>query len=488
MTMITHTYRKHYNHYSDRVAIHSYDGQVTYKEWYTLVIKTANWLVSLNLRRTIIAIHLPNGIPFLQLFAGGASAGLVVVPFDVKWSEEELRKRTALCCPGMIITSERMKKKFASFYSNVVSWEECLSGIDHASDRNHYEEDGKLPFYMGFTSGSTGEPKAFVRSHESWVESIQCNINDFHMKGNEHVIIPGALIHSHFLYGAISTLYLGGTIYLLEKFTVAKVLSLLKEKPITFIFMVPTMIAALIKENNRIEEEVTIISSGAKWEASSKKSIRYVFPKLMMYEFYGASELSFITALSNDENREKPGSVGKPCFNVDIQVRKRNGELAAPFEVGKIYVKSRMAILGYIYADRTNIQSIQDKDGWSTVHDMGYLDEDGYLYIMGREQNMILYGGMNIFSEEIESILLLHPDVEEVVVIGTPDPYWGELVAAVVKGSASKKALRRFCYSKLAHYKIPRKWYFVDDIPLTSSGKYSRPEIERMIRVAGECL
>ncbi|MGE8203007.1 AMP-binding protein [Heyndrickxia sp. NPDC080065] len=480
MATITHTYSNHRFQHPDRIAIHTQDHKISYDQWFKLICKTANWLTSLQVSCKRIAILMHNGIPFLQLFAGASAAGWIVAPLDVKWQDEELQKRMKLCSPSIIITTRNMKDKLVS-NSNVVFWEDCIEEIDQSPIEYTAHLSGEHPFYMGFTSGSTGEPKAFVRAHASWAASFECNTYDFQMKDNEHVVIPGALIHSHFLYGAISTLFLGGTIYLLEKFTPYMTLSLLKEYPITVIYLVPTMIEAILKEKDVIEKQVTIISSGAKWEPDSKQRIRKMFPNLCMYEFYGASELSFVTVLSNQENIERPGSVGRPCYNVEIQIRKKDGTIASPYEAGKIFVRSNMVFMGYIETNCQRIQSIQDKDGWSTVHDMGYVDESGYLYIMGREKNMILYGGMNIFSEEIEAVLSSHPKVEDVAVIGLPDRYWGQVVAAVIKGKALKQELRKFCKTMLASYKVPRKWYFVDQIPLTTSGKIARSKVKEII-------
>ncbi|WP_028401874.1 AMP-binding protein [Ectobacillus panaciterrae] len=481
MATITCPYKNYAYNQSDRIAIQTHNQNLSYRQWYELVCKTVNWLTSHSYTNKTIGILMPNGIPFLQLFAGAAAAGWTVAPLDIKWREEELQKRLSLCNPSIVITTKDMYDNLKSFCPNAMIWEECVEEINKSPFTDIQEANEELPFYMGFTSGSTGEPKAFIRSHESWVASFSCNKFDFHMNENEHVVIPGALIHSHFLYGAISTLFLGGTVYLLEKFSPSQTLSVLHKHPVTAVYMVPTMIEALLKENCVIEKHVKIISSGAKWEADSKQRIRNMFRNLSMYEFYGASELSFVTVLSDQDNKERPGSVGKPCHNVEIQIRNTNQSLAAPNQVGKIYVRSKMTFMGYLYADAHTIHSIQDEDGWSTVHDMGYLDEAGFLYIVGREKNIILYGGINIFPEEIETVLSLHPDVEAVAVIGLADSYWGQIVTAVIKGKAAKIELRKLCQMKLASYKVPRKWYFTDEMPLTTSGKIARPQIKEMV-------
>jgi long-chain acyl-CoA synthetase len=200
-----------------------------------------------------------------------------------------------------------------------------------------------------------------------------------------------------------------------------------------------------------------------------------------MYEFYGASELSFVTVISDVEANQKPGSVGKPCHNVSIQIRKSNKELAKAYEIGKIHVRSNMIFSGYIKNENRSIQCIQDETGWITVDDMGYVDEDGFLFIVGREKNMILYGGINIFAEEIETVLSSHPDVQAAAVVGVNDPYWGQIVSAVIQGNATKMELRKLCKMKLASYKIPRNWHFMKEIPLTTSGKVARPKIQEML-------
>ncbi|WP_223589183.1 AMP-binding protein [Neobacillus bataviensis] len=483
MTSITETYINHAQSSPEKIAIQTNNKQINYHTWHKMVCKTANWLDSLNLEHRTIGILLPNGIPFLQLFAGAATAGWTSVLFDLKWTETELQHRLTLAQPSILITTGEFFSKVQHLPVNSLIWEDVLSEVNNAASSRAIEIDGKTPFYMGFTSGTTGNPKAFIRAHDSWVASFDCSRYDFQLNEHDHVIVPGALIHSHFLYGAISTLFIGGTVYLLEKFSSSNSLALMESLPITAVYVVPTMVAAFLKDGSRIEKHIKFLSSGAKWEENSKQRIRQMFPSLSMYEFYGASELSFVTVL-NDNDR-KPGSVGKPCHNVQIQIRRSNMEEAKPNEPGKIFVKSNMLFIGYLQTEGTSghqrIRPIHDENGWITVDDMGYLDEDGYLYISGREKNMILYGAINIFPEEIEKVIGLHPSVEEVAVIGIQDSYWGQIAAAVVKGNATIMDLKKLCKQHLSSYKIPRKWFFIEEMPHTTSGKISRPEVKELI-------
>lgn len=480
MTNITATYGEHASKFPDRTAIQIGLQTITYKQWNELVEKTAGWLSGLHEKTPTLGIYLPNGIPFLQLFAGAAKAGWTSVLFDPKWQVAEIEKRLSLSRPSILITTRRMAEKLTPFLGEILIWEECNVRILQANPLIQ-EAAPALPFYMGFTSGTTGDPKAFVRAHASWSASFACNIYDFAMDGSESVLIPGALIHSHFLYGAISTLYLGGTVYLLEKFNPFLTLSILEEKPISIVYVVPTMVQAFLKQRKLIPKEITMISSGAKWEEASKQSVRCWFPNLTMYEYYGASELSFVTVLNNHEQELKPGSVGKPCYKVKLQIRTKDNEIAKENEIGKIYVRSEMVFIGYLYHSNESITEIADEEGWITVDDMGYFDEDGYLYLVGREKNMILYGGINIFPEEIEKVLSSHPEIEEVAVIGLSDEYWGQIVTAVVVGNTSKKELVKHCKRELASFKVPRKWIFLEEMPHTISGKIARAELKHLI-------
>ncbi|MFB7141942.1 AMP-binding protein [Gottfriedia sp. NPDC056225] len=482
MANITETYKKYATLSPDKIAIHTSNQQISYKEWNLLINQTANWLHG-QLNTKTIGILLPNGISFLQMFAGACKAGWIAVPFDMKWNLADLEKRVKLSKPSIIVTTKEIYAKFHSIIPNMKVLDECLQEIANFNTFSSIELEEDLPFYVGFTSGTTGSPKAFMRSQNSWVASFDCNRFDFGLDESDVTLIPGALIHSHFLYGAVSSLYLGGTVFLLEKFSAINLLSMMNNLPISTIYVVPTMIEALVREGNQVNKAMKILSSGAKWTKKSKIEFCQLFPGMSIFEFFGASELSFITVLSDFDGVLKAKTVGKPCYGVEIEIRRPNQELAKTNETGKIYVRSKYLINGYFEENENIVQSIQDEDGWATVHDMGFIDEEGFLTINGREKNMILYGGINIFPEEIEKVISLHPDVEEIAVIGLSDPYWGQIVAAVIKGKCNSFELKKFCKTYLSSYKIPRKWFFLDEIPYTTSGKIARAELIKQIEM-----
>ncbi|CAG9613506.1 putative acyl--CoA ligase YhfT [Bacillus rhizoplanae] len=477
---ITKSYAAHAQYQPNKIAIKIKDREVTYKEWYRSVCQVANWLHKEESANKKIAILLDNSVEFLQIFAGSAMAGWICVPLDPKWNSYELEERLQIVQPSIIVVAQHKRNQLPQTNSKVFSISTWSERITNASiTANCVEKVGELPFYMGFTSGSTGKAKAFLRSQQSWVESFACNVYDFHMEKEEAVLLAGTFVHSLFLYGAMSALFLGQTIHMTEKFIPNRVLSILEKESISVMYTVPTMLESLYKEKRVIEREIKIISSGAKWEAEAKQKIKQIFPKAKRFEFYGASELSFVTALSHHDNENKPSSVGRPCHNVKISIRNGDGQEVEQGKVGTIYVKSEQFFMGYII-DNKPICHVTS-DGWMTVHDVGYVDEDGFLYIVGREKNMIIYGGINIFPEEIERVLQIHPNVDEVVVVGKKDVYWGEKPVVLVKGAVSKQELKQLCLGKLSSYKIPTEWYFVDAIPHTSSGKVARAEAKEIV-------
>ncbi|MBM6646406.1 acyl-CoA synthetase [Bacillus sp. RIT 809] len=477
---ITKEYKKYASLQPNKIALKENDRVLTYKDWFESVCKVANWLNEKESKNKTVAIVLENRMEFLQLFAGAAMAGWVCVPLDIKWKRDELKDRLAISKPEIIVAEQYRLSDISCEEGRIIEIAEWKEMIENYLPTYHPVENVQnVPFYMGFTSGSTGKAKAFLRAQQSWVHSFDCNVYDFHMKNTDSILIAGTLVHSLFLYGAISALFLGQTVHIMRKFVPVQVLSGIKIENISVMYTVPTMLESLYKENKVIESEMKIISSGAKWEAEAKEKMKNMFPYAKRYEFYGASELSFVTALVDKESERKPNSVGKPCHNVQVRVCNEVGEEVQVGEVGTVYVKSDQFFMGYV-SDGAIIPQLS-KDGWMTVQDVGYQDEEGFIYIVGREKNMILFGGINIYPEEIESLLYTHPAVEEIVVVGVKDNYWGEKPVAIVKGSATKQQLKSFCLQRLSSFKIPKKWHFVDEIPYTNSGKIARVAAKDMI-------
>lgn len=502
--LITDTLKQHSAVHPGKPAMISGDRTVTYKELYSEAKRVASYL--LDYKRTCpigedykIAILMKNRVEFLYYFLGAAMAGWIAVPFDTKWSKKELALTLRQVEPQLLVMdklyAERLPSSIKETQIKIIHYGNGTLSQDGLLDK---EDDplisDQLPFYMGFTSGTTGKPKGFIRSHRSWVKSFEGSQVEFGIQPEEWVLVPGPLAHSTFLYAAVHAFFIGATVVLLDKFSPLKVLDQIKKFPVSVVYMVPTMFEALsleleekdIKpEKNQVR---AILSAGAKWSPESKQKVSCWFPHAELFEFYGASELSFITVIGPEGNRQKPDSVGRPFHLVKLSIRNEEGKEVKPGEIGKLFVQSPFVFAGYYRNEEETKQVLQD--GWATVHDLARQDEEGYIYLIGREKNMIICGGLNVYPEEVESILKQLPEIEEAVVLGETDPYWGEKVIAVVQFKQGMTRMVRdiqtYCRQQLAGYKCPRVIHVMNDIPYTSSGKVARKVLmERLFQNKG---
>ncbi|MGN8044834.1 acyl-CoA synthetase [Bacillus sp. 22190] len=473
---ITESYAAHAKVKPGQMAIIDEKEKITYEEWHKRVQSSAQWLKEMPHQQKRVAFLVSNGVPFLQLFAGAASAGWTAVPLDPRWSNKECAEKLLLSDADLVIVEDRYIKRIEKYkldmpVFSLSEWKERISlSINVQSNKGEPEEDPA--FYMGFTSGSTGSPKAFIRRQQSWIESFQMTTSVFGITHQDHVLILGTLLSSHFLYGAISTLYFGGTVTLLEKFVPEKAKKTLERGDITAIYTVPTMTEALLQMDAFGKNPLLVLSSGADWGSSSKKQLVNRYPRITFFDFYGTSELSFVSYLSSDDFLQKPTSVGKPFPSIQVEVRRADQTVCKPNEIGRIYVKSPMSFSGYLQDEKPTKE-------WLTVYDMGWLDADGYLYMSGRENGMIVYGGLNIFPEEIERVLNEQPEVNRSIVIGLPDPYWGEIPVAIIENVQQTKTIRQAVKETLAAYKVPKKWLVTDKMIETSGGKIARASMKK---------
>lgn len=202
-----------------------------------------------------------------------------------------------------------------------------------------------------------------------------------------------------------------------------------------------------------------------------------VFPNSQIFEYYGASELSFVTYANKEIAKNYPSSVGKPFEGVKVTIRDQMGNLLPCGEIGQIYIESDFVFTEYIH-NEIETKKVLTPYG-ATTSDLGYLNEAGYLFIVGRKNNMIIRGGQNIYPEEIEKVIKSLATVKEAVVVGVEDERWGEQIWALIqwKDLGDMKRLRSFCRQEIASHKRPHKYVVVDHFPYTSTGKIDRKNI-----------
>ena len=342
------------------------------------------------------------------------------------------------------------------------------------------------PFYIGFTSGSTGLPKGFSRHHASWIESLRVCLDTFGPDAASCVMAPGRLSHSLFLFGMVLGLWSGAGVVVQERFSVPRMMDTLRAGRTPCVVAVPSQLLLVLEMAARrqlapINGVRLILISGARWMRERTPALQALFPNARVVEFYGASETSFMAWMDADASAPAH-AVGKPFSNVDIDIRQPQ----PPLGTGQIFVRSPMLFTDYVGAASDHTAAVRDGD-WLSVRDMGYLDAQGYLCLVGRENRMVVTQGKNLFPEEVESVLLSCTEVAQASVLGVPDALRGQQVVAIVCAAhegaeVSAHALSDLCRAQLESYKVPRRFFVCNDWPWTVSGKTDHPALAQQLQ------
>jgi len=370
-----------------------------------------------------------------------------------------------------------------------VDYEELLEGS--LSDEPADQSGGGNMFY---TSGTTGKPKG-VRSTalrpgqpmENLIAAIQGLGNLIGIVPDAKTLINSPLYHAGPYAAAALASALGGAVLLRRKFDPVESLQLIQDEKIEQAYFVPTHFVRFLKLDDETKKRFDLSPLRNVWHTGApcppdvkRQIIDWWGPVLS--EYYGASEgFGSGTFVTSEEWLRKPGTVGKPLPTCEVHILDENGKELGSGEVGQIWFKSLIGV-DFEYAgapDKT--KDVHKEPGVYTYGDVGYLDEDGYLFLSDRKIDMIVSGGVNIYPAEIESVIITHPHVADVAVFGVPNEEFGEEVKVAVQLAPGHERtpeleaeLKRFAKDKLAGYKNPRSWDFLEDFPRTPTGKLQK--------------
>jgi acyl-CoA synthetase (AMP-forming)/AMP-acid ligase II len=344
------------------------------------------------------------------------------------------------------------------------------------------------PFYVGYTSGSTGVPKGFRRHHRSWVESFRVCLQDLGPLAAGRMLAPGRDAHSLFLFGMLLGLWTGGGVVVQERFSAVAALDTLRQGDTPSLIAVPSQLVLMLDLARHrglapIAAVRLVLISGARWMRSRTEELRALFPQARIIEFYGASETSFI-AWMDSEASTPSAVVGRPFSNVELQIRAQAGS----DDAGLIYVRSPMLFMDYVGGAPDATAALREDD-WLSVRDLGRLDAQGRLCLAGRQNRMIVTQGKNLFAEELEAVLEAHPAIALASVQGVEDARRGAQVVALIQWAAAASAplpdaqqLKAWCRQQLEAYKAPRQFFLCPDWPRTASGKTDHARLELWLR------
>jgi acyl-CoA synthetase (AMP-forming)/AMP-acid ligase II len=276
---------------------------------------------------------------------------------------------------------------------------------------------------------------------------------------------------------------LGATVHLHDGFDPAETLRRMSALPIHNVFMVPTMIQRLLElplelfESHPTPALRAIISGAAPFGDALRRKAIERFGAGRVFDFYGATELGWVTLVDGHEMLQRPGTLGRAIPGQELAIFDDDGKAVASGTVGRIYTRSAQRMEGYMRDEQAN-QEIR-RGEWLTVDDLGWMDEDGYLYLTGRARDMVISGGVNIYPAEIENVLAAHPEIVEIAVIGVPDERWGERLVAVVtpREKFDPDQVMAWARQRLTAYKVPRQWECVEALPRNPTGKVLKREL-----------
>lgn len=337
------------------------------------------------------------------------------------------------------------------------------------------DDSARTPFLIGLTSGTTSQPKAFIRSRLSWQLSLLRSRATFNVDETTTTISPGPLAHGLSLYALAETLSAGAHFVSMEKFDVGGLVKLALNHSAKRLVLVPTMLSALCRyletEDIKLDQITSIVSAGSKLDGALLLRAKQQIPNAQIFEYYGASELGFITYALRHSGDET--DVGKAFPGVELAIMDVDGNELPAGQSGKVCVKSDLICDGYV--SQQDDVGFTFKDGWASVGDIGSLDTDGKLTLAGREGDMIISGGNNIYPSSIETVLAGLNNLENCAVLGMEDAHLGSRLIAVVAGENLKaEDLHAHCLNNLPSYAVPKAFYSVKTWPMTESGKISK--------------
>jgi acyl-CoA synthetase (AMP-forming)/AMP-acid ligase II len=344
-----------------------------------------------------------------------------------------------------------------------------------------------------YTSGTTGKPKGVIWGHREYRQLIQVDTWLCDMQQPDITLIVMPMFHLGGMVISLSQHVRGGAAYLQRQFEPLDVLKAIEKQRLSILLLAPTMVQMVLEHPYVSEADLssvrTIIYSAAPMPVPVLKRAIDVFDGCGFVNLFGQSEVCMFSLSpaqhrpdGTPKERQRLGSVGKPYPNLLAKVVDENGDECAPNQPGEILAKSSAMFRGYWNNHSATLQTL--RDGWCHTGDMGRFDEDGFLYLVDRKKDMIITGGENVYSREVEEVLLQHSAVSECAVIGIPDPKWGESVCAVITfkqgQSAMEDELIEHARALIASYKKPKKIIVVDALPKLVTGKVNKIELRNL--------
>lgn len=475
----------------------------TYKEWSEQVTKLANALLNEGVRKgDRVSTYLFNTEELATTFFACAKIGAVFNPINFRLMAEELSFIIQDAEPKVVIFEKMLESAVSPIQHRFPQTSFWVIDDQESSFAKSYQEkvseaqnkeievavDENDTYAIMYTSGTTGRPKGVLHRHRDMLEQSYILISGLKYNSNDNGLVGAPMFHCAELHcNFLPRVHVGAKSTIMHQFNPKKALEIIEQEKITKFFAAPTMWNMIIQEDLEAYN-LESLKIGLYGAAPMAPALVYACQEklgIQLIQAYGMTEMGpAITLLSEEDQIRKAGSAGQACLNHEIRiVRTREDGPSDPDDVlpvgesGEIIVKGPCIMSGYFKREEATEKSLYK--GWYHSGDIGYLDEEGYLWVKDRTDDMIISGGENVYPREVEDVLYEHKGVLDVAVIGEPDEKWGEkVIAFVVKKDPSLTAdqLEELCKNSdhLANYKRPRKYIFCDALPRNASGKIQK--------------
>ena len=486
----------------EREALVCGDRRITFGE----LDLTANRLANAYMARgqkvgDRLAMYLPNSAELIEAMVGAAKSGGVIVPIATRLAPREADYILRDCEPWAIFFTPEYRETVRATAAEI--GDPLLVVLGEAEDGEISFEDLRtegdetppplLPseadaLMIGYTSGTTGRPKGAIATHSSLVivGGFQ-NQKEWGLRPDDRIIATTPMAHRTGLGRIANMVGVGCPVVVMPRFDAKACVDTIEKEKITVIGLVPTIARMLMPEIEKRPDACKtlrmMVATGEAFPIEVKQRLAAALPDLGLYSFYAQTESGFITCLRPEEQISHAASCGRAVPGVEVRVVDENMNDVPVGESGEILMRCGPPGLTVMQGYWKNPEATEAAfhEGWLRTGDVGRFDEDGYMYFVDRAKDMIVSGGLNIYSREVEDALERHPAVNEAAVVPMPDPEFGEAVAAFVTfhpdRSATEAELIEHCRDEIASYKKPKRVFAVDDLPRNSTGKVTKMDL-----------
>jgi acyl-CoA synthetase (AMP-forming)/AMP-acid ligase II len=511
------------NLWPDKVAIVCGNENFTYRQFHDRVTKLAGYLLSHGLKtddRVAILHH--NCHRYLEAYFAAAYAGLILVPVNYRLSNKELCFILKDSGAKVIFSSVSFKDNIRDvllhyrdsiqvktiIWSGVyetdnmditgyssISYEKVMKQSMKSDLPNNFAADPQAPAHLYYTSGTTGKPKGVILTHKNVVSHTEGTITEFQLNESDVWGHIAPMYHLADAWASFAITLAGGRHVMVPAFNPKIVLELINKEGITISNLIPTMLNQLVNEPDARENSYPslrfMLSGGAPIAPELVRKVIETFG-CEYVQTYGMTETSpYLTVsilkdrlrkLPVDERFQYQSRTGRKFITVDLKVVRPDGSEILPddTEVGEIWVRGSSVFSSYWRRPVETKDAFTD--GWFKTGDLAVIDSEGYVNIVDRKKDIIVTGGENVYSTEVEHVLYEHPAVFETAVIGVPDEQWGEAVKAIVvlknRLTVEEGELLRFCNKRLTSFKVPKSVDFVPELPKTGTGKIFKKQLK----------